>query len=291
MSKIVSYAESGKAAAEKIIAAQAKGDAVAKTELLGAAAKLVIEGVLITAASDWLTGYASAFPTLSSGKVRKSEAKTIFEAFAVESKELVLGMPGTVRPADLKQGEIAKETKSGAEWLKACVGGYHEFVALARTVKSDVVAKGQGSEGETVKGKKMTDSFMGKVNDRMATANLKQLGLIVESAMAQLVHRQGFEGAMFAQIEMTCNALKTKSTDNGHLNVASMVLDVVQPHLAKIAAQKVTSIATAKQSDATAPGPVVNIPVPAEVPKAAAESSIEPLTAGDQQFLNTGTNG
>src|SRR5688572_9374611 len=84
--KVESWRAQGKKEGERVKAALEKGEMLAREVLLVYGETLAGEAT----ANDFLTGYSSAWTNVNTAKVRKSEAKAVFDAFAIgdETREI-----------------------------------------------------------------------------------------------------------------------------------------------------------------------------------------------------------
>ena len=133
-----------------------------KRELLTACAKTHAKNVV--GVKDLLEGYANKFLALgysdSIVRVRKSEANTVFKAYAMTT--------------------ITNDNQNA---LEAFDGNYNDFIALARTlIKSDVTKEVKVSNRQP----KVTEHQEQFIHDKMASATIYQLTDFIESAAKEL---------------------------------------------------------------------------------------------------------
>jgi hypothetical protein len=260
--KVDSWLAQGKTEGTKIRLALEKGELLAVQVLLVYGAFLAKES---GSSGDWLMGYSTAFPNANTAKVRKSEAKAVFDAFAMgdTKREIVVGL---AKDADGKEIPV-KETRSITEWLKAHAtlpgrAGYTGLIGLAKALRGP--AEGSGAGGGAKRRSLVTVKQQAEIVDSIPLMNSHQASIVVEKASAQLTKLPKFEVAMFKEMSMICNMIKVKSQDKGHLEVASQIIDLLTGHLDRIAAD------TAKELGATVPAPAV-APVVAPQPAVQAE--------------------
>lgn len=186
-------------------------------------------------AGDFLTGYASGWANPATGKVRKSEAKAVFDAFAMgeQDRELVQGTDETTK-------ELVKETRTISEWLEGHEGvkgyeGYGGLIKMAKRLRGP--ASGQGAGGGRAPTVKFTDQQFEDVKSRIPAANANQAMTLAEMATKQLTKLPQFEMALFREISMIANQVKVKSNDVRFLDAANKMVDLVNDLIDLIAAK------------------------------------------------------
>lgn len=235
---VQSWVEQGKKEGKAVAGLTARAERRAEATLIAYglhfAAIAESDSELPAIANDWLTGYAMGFDNPNTGKVRKSEAKAVLEAFLRHDQqhERVKGVDATTK-------EIVKESKSAEEWLtghNTVKGreGYAGLIAMAKEIRGKATG-GQGAGGGARRKTTVTDKQHGEIVENVALMNSGQAAQVVEKATAQLSKLPKFEQALFREMLMVANQIKMKSNDPAHLKVASEVIDLVQPHLDRIA--------------------------------------------------------
>lgn len=220
-------------------------------------------------ANDWLTGYASSWANVNTAKVRKSEAKAVFDAFAIgnEVRSIVVGYNKETK-------EVIKEEHKVSEWLKqhAETKGYEGYPGLVRMAKEmRGAATGQGAGGGAGNRRRsvVTEKQSKEIEESIPLMNTQQATTVVEKATAQLTKLPQFEGALFREISMICNQIKVKSQDKGHLELASNILDMVTTHLDRIESDRLKAAGTTPAKAPTAPAPAQQPQPQQETAKAA----------------------
>ncbi len=262
---VPSWLEQGKKEAARIVSAEAKTDTLAEEILLVYGEALAGQ----PGANDFLTGYATAWTNVNTAKVRKANAKSIFDCFenGDEMRSLVVGMNAETK-------EPIKEDRTIKEWLKGHneikgredYQGYHGLLKLAVFLRGPV--GGQGSGGGKSRKSTVTDKQQKEVLEaRVPLMNTFQAASVIESATTNLAKQPNGETILFREITMICNKIKVTSQDKAALEVASQVFDIVDAHV-----QKMTALITKGQAPA-APATAVP-PKPAEAPKPTQQTEI-----------------
>lgn len=256
--KVESWLALGKTEGGNVQALIGKGESYARDVLLVYGEYLKGEEASRT---DFLTGYASGWSNPATGKVRKSEAKAVFDAFSMHDaqRELVVGY-------DKEKKLPIKESRTIGEWLKmhgevAGHGGYMGLVKLAKTLRG--AASGQGAGGGASKRTQvMTDLQHKEITEKLAVANSHQAQDIVQKATAQLTRLPAgkFEQVLFSEISMICNQIKMKSQDKGHVMLAATIFDMVEEALARISADALKASGDQPKAPAPAETPQAEIP-------------------------------
>lgn len=232
----VSWAEKGAAFGRKVRALLDKAGKVMQDNLLAMAKEIAGQ----PSAEDFLTGYASAFDK-EVGKVRKSEAKAIFSAWASnhQYEQVDTSTPELLKLA--QQGTPVKISRSTQEWLRAHTGGYHALVSLARDL-APRVTDASATTGKT-RVKPLSDKGFKKLDKMLASATSKQTDDVVNKAIAMTSNVQGFEHKLCSHIVSLCNSIKSKSSNPAMIEMASSILDVVAEAtvLKKVARTAVTA--------------------------------------------------
>lgn len=218
---------SGLQAAEVAAAGLARDIALAYGEHFGPEA-------MLSSANDWLTGFASGFEKSEVGKVRKSEMWAVFRVFRDDKDyTMVMGLDAEKKPIH--------ETRKATAWLKAhneIAGfkGWHGLVKLAR--KTQEAASG-GTGGNTATGTRtsaprLTDNQFAEFVERMPAAKSTQINQLLDKSISAVVNMPQGEAGCFRIMLNAANAIKRKSSDKAHLEVAAAVVDLVTQHLTKL---------------------------------------------------------
>lgn len=267
--KVTSWHEQGKKEGKKVHDAIEKGEMLTREVLLVYAMHLATEhdadGNLPPAATDFLTGYASAWSNPNSAKARKTEAKAVFDAFAMrdEERELVVGYE-PVEKGSKESPKPIKETHAIGEWLlmhQIVKGkeGYRGLVDFAKELRGP--ASGRGAGGGANRGPRaVTSKQQDEIVQRIEVMNPNQAHTVAVRATAQLAKLPNFEIVMFRQV-MTCmEAVSNKSTDAACKQKADMIWNhanemVERLKAAMSAANTGTTITGAKPAGVVAPAP------------------------------------
>lgn len=267
---VKSWAEQGKAAGLRVAALLSKGESVMQETILGFAAKIAGK----PAALDWLTGWALAFTDPNTAKVRKSEAKAIFEAYARTEKESTTkDDKGQVIPALVarivsldKDGNPVSESKTCVEWLEEHKGSYNSLLKLARELAPKATSNASKT-GEKASVQKMGKKTFTKAMESMMGADNEQADKLFTAAAKRISAQPGFEAKVIGHIVGLCNEIKTKSNDVRYLDGVAQIIDVISGLTQKTAG---TGTVVALPAPATIPAPAAEAPQAAmEVQKAA----------------------
>lgn len=262
--KVASWAEKGKEAGAKIKDALSSGEKIHRDVLFETAEQIAGQ----PAAEDWLTGFASAWSDPATAKVRKSEAKTFFTAYAMPN-----AIEQIVKLDD--KGQPVKETKMAKDWLKGHDGSIHQLFTLARRLKGLDGSTATATHASTVK--VLTAKGATDVMERLKGANPSQLYNVAMEAIKRLPGAVGFEIIITDLIAQSANILKAKTQDEAFIKLGADVSEaassLVERARGAIAANKtLTAAVTASKGivpAATAEKPkdeaeVVETPAPAQ---------------------------
>lgn len=272
--KVESWLSQGKHEGARIQKQQAKADMLAADVLLTYGSWLA-DASYEASRNDFLTGYASGWTNPQTGKVRKSEAKAVFDAFVMGETEraLVVGYDKEAKQP-IKESREISEWLMGHEELKG-YEGYGGLIRLAKELRGP--ASGSGAGGGAKRKTVVTDKQQGEVEERIPLMNASQVTSTIEKAIGRVTASPMFETILFREMQFSCNQIKVKSKADGpmhkaHIEAASAILDIIEAHLAVVSAQ---------QAHAAGAAPVV-APAPAAAPAPATETV---------EVAKTGTNG
>ena len=168
-----------------------------------------------------LEGYANKFKELgfsdSIVRTRKSEANTVFKAYSMT--------------------EISKDNQTA---LEAFDGGYHEFIALARSLVASAKSSDVNKTVSTRK-PKVTEHQEQFITDKMKSATIYQLTDFIESGVKELNKPHDVETAKLAErnqlalIVSICRHMTKNDTCEALVkDCANKVIELIKPVLAKL---------------------------------------------------------
>lgn len=238
--KVESWIDLGKKEGKRIHLLMNKGEAIMSEVLLVYGAHLA-DPNYEASRNDFLTGYASGWVNPQTGKVRKSEAKAVFDAFVMGDTErkLVVGY-------DKDSKAPIHETRKISEWLTAheSLAGWQQYAGLIRLAKelrgpSTNAGAGGGARRKTV----VTDKQQGEVEERIPLMNGQQVTKVMEKAVGRLTQAPNFQAILFREMQFSCNQIKVKTDGTtpmgkAHIEAASEIGDLIEAHLAVIASNE-----------------------------------------------------
>lgn len=272
---VKSWAEEGKKAgtfAQEVFTAT---ESAVMEMLLAIAA--VIAGT--PSAEDWLSGYASSWTNKDTGKSRKTDARAVLDAYAMkgsDSKPLPVertigyekNADGSDKLDERKLRIPVKMTLTAPEWLQQYEigngegqGDFKGFLALARELRNR--GTDRSSQGSAVSRKtKVTDTQFGNVMEQVPAMTQKQAETMIIGGLQHVAKIPGFEPSLIAEMEYTCNILKT-SKNVFYQEAAAEILDVLHAVRSKVAhSEKVSKEALANTNSKTAGQTQGDIQVP-----------------------------
>lgn len=225
---VKSWAEEGKKAGAFV------RDAVITAEQSVMTMLLTIAGIIAGTPSqeDFLTGYASAWANKDTGKSRKSDARAVFEAYALKQDadkgeigdrpiELIVGYEKDEKGDNKKDKDgnaiPIKVTKSAKDWLleydpkegHGSQDGFKGFLSLARLLRNSGDSSRQSQGTSVSRRTKVTDTQFGGIVDSIPVMSATQAHKTVTEAAKVLAKLPNFEKVMVAEMQMLCNQLKT----------------------------------------------------------------------------------
>lgn len=197
------------------------------------------EGNLLPSATDFLNGYASAWSNPNSAKVRKSEAKAVFDAFALgdQVREVVIGYE-KVPEGSKESPKPIKESNTIAEWLKmhdSIKGkdGYRGLIDFAKELRGP--ASGKGAGGGSNRGPRaVTTKQQGEILERVDVMTPNQAHSVAQRAVAQLSKMPKFEVVMFRSVMNAMEMITNKSTDEACRKRAQAIWDLAEDQVQKL---------------------------------------------------------
>lgn len=269
--KIASWHEQGKKEGKKVHDAIDKAEMLTREVLIVYAQHLATEhdadGNLPPAATDFLTGYASAWTNPNTAKARKTEAKAVFDAFAMrdEERELVVGYEEQ-KPGSKEEKKPIKETQSIGEWLlqhNDVKGkeGYRGLIDFAKELRGP--ASGRGAGGGANRGPRaVTQKQQGEIEARIEVMSANQAHNVAQRATAQLAKLPQFEIVMFRQVVNACDMVLNKSTNEPAKRKAQAIRDMAEDMVEQLK-KSITLTDTATKGITGTAGAAAPAPAPA----------------------------
>jgi hypothetical protein len=272
--KVGSWHDEGKKVGKRVHDAIEKGEMLAREALLVYAEHLATEhdtdGNLPPSATDWLNGYVSAWSNPNTQKARKTEAKAVFDAFAMRGEERELTVGVTTPAKDSKESpQPIKEVHTVGEWLKQHQDvkgreGYRGLVDFAKELRG--AASGRGAGGGANRGPRtVTAKQQQEIEARVEVMSPNQAHTIAQRATAQLAKLPQFEEAMFRQIVNSSDMILNKSTDEGCKKRAQAIRDMAEDMVEKLKAARAATASTTSITGTKGAGPIT-APAPAQTP-------------------------
>lgn len=228
------------------------------------------------APNDFLTGYASGFQNPQTGKVRKSEANTVFHCIIVigdEERRVQTGIDGGKNPV--------YTVKRISDWLAmhddvAGYKGYGGLIRMAKLFRGN--ASGQGSGGGAKRKTTVTEAQQKNVEELVPLMNVGQASVVMEKLVSATASKQNGVIVLFREMQFSCNQIKLRAAPDtelgkAHLEAAMSILDIIEAHITVIEAQ------AAKAAQNVAKG-LHHGPTPAETAAAVARGSAKPEAEG-----------
>lgn len=184
------------------------------------------------AQADWLAGYAEGFNSPAVGKVRKSEAKAVLEAWAIHqhTRKVQIGQAATTAEGTKIPAQYGDKVKSGKDWITDCGTDYHAVIKMARDVRGKVAGSGDGARA-----RKLTDAQVQAFEEKLPMASASQAMEIAEKATHTIAKMVKSEIVYFRMIQRLCSEHLIKSAD---LGVQKAGKDISSICLLKIAAME-----------------------------------------------------
>lgn len=270
--KVGSWHEQGKKEGKKVHDAIEKGEMLTREVLLVYAMHLATEhdadGNLPASATDFLTGYASAWTNPNTAKARKTEAKAVFDAFAMrdEERELVVGVEQPEKGSK-EQPKPIKEVHTIGDWLlmhQDVKGreGYRGLVDFAKELRGP--ASGRGAGGGANRGPRaVTPKQQGEIEARVEVMNANQAHSVAQRATAQLAKLPNFEIVMFRQVVSAMDMVLNKSTESPDSPIkrkAQAIRDLAEDMIDQLKKSMAAVTAGTTITGEKAAGPVVPAP-------------------------------
>lgn len=184
---------------------------------------------------DWLAGFGASFADKNQAKVRKSEAGTIFDAWALEK----VRMPRL----PIKTGEVIQyDERTGPEFLKSTEMTWNNYVSFARQMLQ--TAGVRKTAGPRV-AKRITEKGMEKVELAVSTATPEQAKALISRAVDQIrdTSPKDWEHKLLVEIENLAFLL-SESKQQLYVNLATTIGDLVTAELTRQSASVSEAAAT-----------------------------------------------
>jgi hypothetical protein len=224
--KVGSWHDEGKKVGKRV------HDAIEKGEMLAREALLVY-------AEHLATEYVSAWTNPNTQKARKTEAKAVFDAFAMRDEERELTVGVTTPAKDSKESPTPiKEVHTVGEWLKQHQDvkgreGYRGLIDFAKELRG--AASGRGAGGGANRGPRaVTAKQQQEIEQRVEVMTPNQAHNIAQRATAQLAKLPQFEMVMFRQIVNSCDMVLNRSTSEDAKKRAQAIRDMAEDMVEKL---------------------------------------------------------